>query len=115
MRKIQRHGAWSTIQPPSSGPTAAAMADDPAQVPIARPRSCSSNEAPMIASEHGIRRAAPMPCTARAAMSCVTLGLTAHHTEAAAKMVTPMTNTRRRPKWSPAAPPTRMSAATQSV
>ena len=59
------------MKPPSSGPIAAEIAEKPAQVPIALPRSASSNEAPMIASEHGISSAAPAPCTARAPDNCV--------------------------------------------
>jgi hypothetical protein len=64
---------------------------------MALPRPASGNEAPMSASEHGIRSAAPMPCIARAIINWVTLGEKAHHTEAMAKMAMPMTKTRRRP------------------
>ena len=39
--KIHRHPAWSTRTPPMSGPTAVAMPDTPAQVPMAAGRSCS--------------------------------------------------------------------------
>jgi hypothetical protein len=49
---------------------AAAMAEKPAQVPMARPRSSSGNAAPMMASEQGMSSAAPAPCAARAAISC---------------------------------------------
>src|ERR1044072_644428 len=84
IRKIQRHDVWSTIQTPSTGPNAAEIAEKAAQVPIALPRSSSSNVAPMIASEHGIKSAAPAPCTARAAISCAMLGLKPHHHEDAA-------------------------------
>ena len=88
---------------------------NPAQVPIALPRSDSSNVAPMIAKEHGISNAAPMPCIARARMSWVVLADSPHASEAAAKTVVPMTNTRRRPKRSPAAPPVSRNAERQSV
>src|ERR1700727_1668142 len=115
MKNIQRHVKWSTIHPPESGPLAAARAEKPAQVPIALPRSDSSKVAPMIASEQGISSAAPTPWIARATISWVTFGEKPHHNEAAAKITTPLTNIRRRPKRSPAAPPVKRNAERQSV
>ena len=103
------------MKPPSTGPIAPAMAENPAQVPIARPRSCSANEAPMMASEHGINSAAPIPCTARAATSCAALAAKPHHTEAAANIAMPITKVPRRPNRSPSAPPISTSAARHSV
>jgi hypothetical protein len=82
MRKIACQAMWSTIQPPSSGPMAAAIAENPAHVPMALPRSVSGNDAPMIASEHGMRSAAPMPCSARAMINWVTFGESPHQTDA---------------------------------
>src|SRR5262245_50077411 len=105
----------STMKPPMGGPAAADMAEKPAQVPIARPRSSSSNAAPMIASEHGIKSAAPTPCTARAASSCAALAARPHHSDAAAKIAVPMMKTRRRPSRSPAAPPISRNALSESV
>ena len=68
MKKIQRQEACSTSQPPSSGPTPAAMEVKPDHVPMARPLSSLGNEALMRARLPGTSRAAPTPCTARAAM-----------------------------------------------
>ena len=50
----------------------------------------------------GTNNAAPAPCTARATMSCCTLGAKPHHAEAAVKKITPAPNTRTRRRWLPA-------------
>ena len=59
----------SVSQPPISGPAASAIADTPAHVPIALPRSSGGNALVMIDSVPGIISAAPMPWTARLATS----------------------------------------------
>ena len=69
----------------------------------------------MMASELGMSIAAPMPCTARAAINWATVGEIPHHTDPSAKMPAPITKTRRRPNRSPAAPPINIREATQSV
>jgi hypothetical protein len=115
IRKIQRQLAWSTMMPPSSGPIAAEIAEKPAQVPIALPRSASLNDAPMIASEHGISSAAPAPWMARARINCATPVESPQPIDAAANTPVPMTKMRRRPYRSPAAPPTSSSAVSESV
>src|SRR6202034_2999288 len=104
-----------TNQPPTSGAAPAAIADAPDQTPMAAPRSFSSKEAPISASEHGTSNAAPAPRTARAAISAGTPPANAHATDATANTVTPITKTRRRPNWSPAAPPTSSRADMDSV
>ena len=55
--------------PPSRGPIASAIAETPAQIPIAIPRSRAWKVAEMIESVAGIISAAPMPWTARAEIS----------------------------------------------
>src|SRR5215218_8490555 len=60
MKKIARQETSSVSQPPSSGPTARAIADTPAHVPIALPRSSGGNALEMIDSVPGIMNAAPM-------------------------------------------------------
>ena len=66
MRKIQRHEAWSTSRPPTSGPSAAAIPPRPDQAPIARLRS-SARKAPwIIARLPGVSSAPPMPWSTRA-------------------------------------------------
>ncbi len=67
--KIQRHVVVSTIHPPRIGPSAAAMPENPAHVPIAGARSFAMNEAWMRESAPGVSRAAPTPCSTRRATS----------------------------------------------
>ena len=69
MAKIHRQLAWSTSQPPSSGPTAAATPDTPAQVPIAAARSCARKALWISASAPGVSSAAPTPCSTLSPMS----------------------------------------------
>ena len=59
--------------------------------------------------------AAPIPCTARAAIRVSTLGASAAAAEAVVKMPSPMAKRRRRPKRSPSAAPVRSSTANVSV
>src|ERR1700720_892587 len=47
---------------------------------------------------------------ARARINWTMLGDKPHQTDAAAKIATPATKIRRRPKWSPAAPPSKRNA-----
>ncbi len=94
MKNIQRHDSVSMSRPPNTGPNAEVSAENPDQSPMARPRSPSSNEALMIAKLPGTRSAAPTPCTARAAISCVTFGAKPHQAEARAKTATPSANSR---------------------
>ena len=73
-KKIARQETSSVSQPPTSGPIASAMADTPAQVPIALPRSSGGNALVMIDRVPGIINAAPMPWTAREATSQPSVG-----------------------------------------
>jgi len=59
----------STSHPPNTGPKAAVIAVKPDQVPMARPRWSSLNEALIMARLPGTSSAPPTPCTARAMMS----------------------------------------------
>ena len=52
-----------------------------------------------------MRRAAPTPCRARAAISASMVGARAHSPEAIANQTTPHRKTRRRPNRSPSDPP----------
>ena len=56
MKKIQFQLMFSTIRPPASGPIASAMADTPAQIPIAVPRWRGGNVAVMIDSVAGVHQ-----------------------------------------------------------
>ncbi len=61
MKNTQRQEACSINQPPRTGPIAAVMVTKPDHVPIARPRSCSLNEALIMDRLPGTRNAAPNP------------------------------------------------------
>src|SRR5438067_4925178 len=73
-KKTQRQEAYCTNTPPSTGPTTVVSAENPDQVPIARPRCSSLKEALIIARLPGTSKAAPIPCTARARISESTVG-----------------------------------------
>ena len=78
-------------------------------VPIARPRSSGGNVAMMMAKALGASSAPAMPCSARAAMSTVIEGASAHSSDVTPKPAAPSENTRRSPYRSLSDPPTRMS------
>ena len=63
----------------------------------------------------GVSSAPATPCSARAATRVSMFGAIPHSREAAANPTTPTRKTRRRPNRSPAAPPSRMNAASVSV
>jgi len=111
MKKIARQLTSSVSQPPSSGPSARAMALTPAQVPIARPRSAGGNVLVMIDSVPGIISAAPRPWTAREATSQPSVGAKPIVADAAANTTTPIRKTLRRPKMSPSRPPVTRNTA----
>ena len=95
--KIQRHETWSTIHPPTSGPTITATPPQAVHDPIAAPRSFGANAATMIASELGVSSAPAAPCRARAAISTSIVGARAHATDRTPNAPTPSANTRRSP------------------
>ena len=114
MKKIARQLTSSVSQPPSSGPSASAIADTPAHMPIALPRSAGGNVLVMIESVPGIISAAPQPWIAREATSQPSVGAKPIVAEAAAKTTTPIRKTLRRPKMSPRRPPVTSSTAKES-
>ena len=85
------------MRPPTSGPMASARADDPAQMPIAVPRSRGGKVAAMIESVAGFMRAAPAPCRTREPMSIDDEVASPHMSDASVKTTMPSTKTRRRP------------------
>ena len=115
MTKIHRQDPTPTSHPPRNGPTAPEMPASPDQAPMAFDRSSSRKLAWRIASAPGVRRAAPTPWRARAAMSVPISGATAQTRDASPNHVVPTRKTRRRPKRSPSVPPTRTNAARVSV
>src|SRR5215472_10298619 len=114
-KKTQRQEAYWTNTPPSTGPTTVVRAENPDQVPKARPRCSSLKEALIMARLPGTSRAAPMPCTARATMRDSTVGESPHQMEDRVKTAMPRAKMRRRPYRSPRDPPTRMSEERKSA
>jgi len=91
------------------------MAETPAHVPIALPRSEGGNASEMIERVPGIMKAAPMPWSARPPTSQLSEGAKPSVAEASAKTTTPKRNMRRRPKMSPRRPPVTSRTANTSV
>ncbi len=114
-KKIDCQLTLSTRKPPTTGPIASAIADTPAQVPIALPRSAGGKALVMIDSVAGIIIAEPTPCTARQATSQVSLGEKPIAALESANTVTPARNMLRRPNRSPRRPPVTSSTAKESV
>ena len=75
-------------------------------MPIALPRAGPSKVAVRIASEPGTSSAPVKPCRAREPISISVVGAIAHITEVIPNPTSPMMKMRRRPNWSPSAPPT---------
>jgi hypothetical protein len=63
----------------------------------------------IVASAAGVSSAPAAPCNARAPISTLPVGASAHPSEVAPKAVTPIAKMRRAPKMSPSDPPTRIS------
>ena len=87
----------------------------PLQAPSATARLAAGTAALRMVRVSGVTIAPPSPCTARAAMSASTEGASAAATDAAVKMPSPITKSRRRPKRSPSAAPVRRKTANVSV
>ncbi len=114
-KKIDCQLTLWTRKPPTTGPMARAIAETPAHVPIAFPRSAGGNALVMIDSVAGIISAAPTPWTARQATSHVSLGANPMAPLARAKIVTPARKALRRPNRSPSRPPVTSSTAKERV
>jgi len=80
-----------TKPPPSTGPAANPTPDTPPHTPRARDRACpSGNRCAINANEQGTTAAAPMPCTARAAIRTGAVGAAAHAALATANSAEPL-------------------------
>ena len=75
--KTQRHDAWVTSQPPTSGPITNAMPVQAVQAPIAAPRSSPLNVVAITASPAGVSIAPATPWSPRARISVVPSGAAA--------------------------------------
>ena len=91
------------------------MAETPAQIPMAIPRSWTGKVAEMIESVAGIMSAAPMPWTERAAISISPLVASPQASDDAVKIARPVMKMRRRPRKSASLPPVSMSTANVSA
>ncbi len=110
-KKIQLQSMCSVIRPPMSGPIASAMAETPAQMPIARPRCLGGNVAEMIESVAGSISAAPTPWRVRAPISVPPVVASPQMSEASVKRARPRRKTRLRPRKSASLPPVSMKTA----
>src|SRR3954447_15947447 len=71
-RNTEPHQKWVSRKPPVTGPRPMPMADTPAQMPMALPRSAGLVKTLVrIDSVDGMMNAAPMPMSARVPMSIV--------------------------------------------
>ena len=86
------------------------MPAHPAQAPMACPRSSGAKLASTMARLPGTIIAPATPWSTRAVTRSSRFGANAHITEVTEKPIAPITNTRRRPYWSPSAPPRTISA-----
>jgi hypothetical protein len=101
------------IAPPTSGPIASAIAETPAQMPIAVPRCRGGNVAVMIESVAGFISAAPTPWTTRAPISPLALLANPQKNDDPVKMTSPAMNILLRPSMSASFPP--VSSSTPNV
>ena len=96
--------------PPASRPTAAPPMLIAAYTPIARLRGLPSGKLVVISdSAVGATIAPPTPCRARAASSQACVVANPPSSEATENRMIPAMNTRRRPRMSPARPPSSSS------
>lgn len=115
MPKAQRHENAVVSHPPSRGPTAAMPPMVDPQTAKAMPRSRPRKVALMIERVVGRIIAPPTPCTRHDAMSSPPVGARAAAIEARAKMPTPISMRRRRPKRSASEPKTSRNEANTRV
>jgi hypothetical protein len=115
-RKIVRQPTLSTSNPPRTGPPAMPTLEMPPQAARATRRSRPAGNMWVIrASEQGIRRAAPSPCTARAAIRTAIVGAAAHPALATPKTPRPIRKARLAPIRSDQAPIVSRKVAKTSV
>ncbi len=116
IQNTDRQPMDSMSRPPTIGPSAIEMPTTPPQMPIARARSTGPVKiCEMIDSATGLSIDPPMPCRNRAPISVSMVGARLHTSDPSAKSVSPIWNTRRRPKRSPVAPESISSDASTRV
>ena len=95
--KIQRHESWSTIQPPASGPTIAAIPPQAVHDPIAAPRSFGREGGDDDRERRRRHQRRGGALEARAAIRTSIVGANAQATEKTPNPARPSTKTRRSP------------------
>ena len=103
-KKIQRHEALSTMNPPISGPMIEAPAKTEPISPWYLPRSRGGTIIPTIASVSGKRPPAPTPWTARKMTSCIMFCARPQSAEPTRKIEIATMNSGLRPCASPSFP-----------
>jgi hypothetical protein len=109
--RVDPHQNRSRSAPVTSGPMELPAPANPAQMAMARVRSCGGKIAVMIDRVAGMMNAAPTPITARPAISCVEPVATPPTNVPSPKTPRPARSARRRPKRSPTAPALKSSPA----
>ena len=114
-RKIQLQSACSISQPPETGPIAIPTPENPAQIPIALPRSDAGNVAVRIDSVEGMMKAPPTPISARIAINSSGEPATAEPSEPVPNTSSPNDSARLRPNRSPSEPAVSSTPANTSM
>jgi hypothetical protein len=102
--RVEPHQKPSSSPPVRIGPMEAPAPANPAHTAIARGRSCGGKIDVIIDSVAGITKAAPMPMTARLAITCVASLASPPSSAPRPNTTSPPTSARRRPNRSPMAP-----------
>jgi hypothetical protein len=98
--RIQRHDASCVKTPPIAGPIPENSAVAAPQTPTAIPRCSPRKPSVTIASEAGVRTAAPTPTPTRPTINTVALPASAAGTDAAMYRIVPQVSRRTRPNTS---------------
>jgi hypothetical protein len=102
----QRQDSHVVIAPPATSPSGLPIDAIAVYAPRARARGGpSANVAAISDSAAGDAPAAPTPCSARQTSSCHSSWASPPSSDAMLNSTSPATNTRRRPRMSPARPP----------
>ena len=96
-RNTDPHQKWASNQPPTIGPIAMPRPETPAQMPIARPRSCAGNTLVKIDRVEGMISAPPTPIRARLAIRALEVPENAERVEPTPKITRPRASAFRRP------------------
>src|SRR3954451_4636225 len=96
-KKTEPHQKLARSQPPTIGPVAIPRPDTPAQMPIARPRSCAGKTFVRIDRVDGMISAPPTPMSARLAINALDVPENADSVEPARKITRPTASAFLRP------------------